>query len=221
MSVKHYAIHLDVRGRCCLVVGGGSVGRRKAETLLDCGARVTVVSPDMAEGLQNMAGHPNLTLSRREYRTADLEGVFLVIGASDDVTLNRRIHREAEQRRILCNIADQPEFCSFILPAVVRRGDLTLTISTAGKSPAVAKKLRRQLETQFGEEYAVLLKLMGNIRKRLLAESHAPEAHKHLFEALLDGGLLDMIRENRIEAIDRLLLHVLGGDYSYAKLMPG
>jgi precorrin-2 dehydrogenase/sirohydrochlorin ferrochelatase len=221
MSVKHYAIQLDVRGRCCLVVGGGGVGRRKAETLLDCGARVTVVSPDMAEGLQKLAGHPNLTLSRREYRTSDLEGVFLVIGASDDVTLNRRIHREAEQRSILCNIADQPELCSFILPAVVRRGDLTLTISTAGKSPAVAKKLRRQLETQFGEEYAVLLKLMGHIRKRLLAESHAPEVHKHLFEALLDGGLLDMIRENRIEAIDRLLLHVLGDGYSYAKLMPG
>jgi precorrin-2 dehydrogenase/sirohydrochlorin ferrochelatase len=221
MSVTYYAINLDIRHRPCLVVGGGGVGSRKSETLLDCGARVTVVSPEMSERLQKLADHGNLTLIRRKYRTEDLEGVFLVIGASDDAALNRRIHREAERRQILCNIVDQPGLCSFILPAVIRRGDLTLTVSTAGKSPAMAKRLRRQLETQFGEEYAMLLRFMGKLRQKLLAEARAPADHKHVFEALIESGLLDMIRENRIEAIDRLLHQRLGNTYSYSKLMTG
>jgi precorrin-2 dehydrogenase/sirohydrochlorin ferrochelatase len=221
MSVTYYAINLDIRRRPCLVVGGGNVGTRKVATLLESGAQVTVVSPDMSEGLQKLAGHPNLTLIRRAYRTEDLAGIYLVIGASSNAQLNRRIGREAGQRQILCNIVDQPDICSFVLPAVVRRGDLTLTVSTAGKSPALAKKLRRQLETQFGEEYAVMLRLMGNLRKRLLEDAHAPEAHKHIFESLLENGLLDMIREGRRDAIDRLLQQVLGQDYSYAQLMTG
>ena len=119
----------------------------------------------------------------------------------------------------LCNIADQPHLCNFILPSIINRGDLTIAISTAGKSPAFAKHLRRRLESQFGPEYATLLTLMGAIRSRLLKEAHAPEAHKHLFEHLIEGGLLEKIRTGDRGEIDILLKSVLGPEYSYDQLM--
>ena len=145
---------------------------------------------------------------------------FLVIGATDDETLNRRIHADAENRHILCNIADRPEICNFTLPAIVERGDFVMAISTAGKSPAFAKHIRKQLETQFGPEYGALLDLMGAIRRRLLAEAHEPEAHKPLFEALIAGNLLDLVKANDVTRIDQLLEKVLGPGYRFNYLMP-
>jgi precorrin-2 dehydrogenase/sirohydrochlorin ferrochelatase len=216
-----YPIHLDIRNRRCLVVGGGGVGTRKVKTLLDCGAYVTVVSPDVQPALQELSGNPALTIKQRKYRSEDIDGVFLVIGATDDAALNRRIGREAAQKDILCNIVDRPESSNFILPAIVRRGDLILTVSTSGQSPAMAKNLRRELERQFGNEYMVMLKLMGAIRKKLLNQAHAPEAHKHLFEQLLNNGLLEMIQDNRTEAINRLLQRILGDEFNYEQLMAG
>ena len=208
--MTYFPIQLDIRGRRCLVVGGGEVGTRKAQSLLACGGAVTVVSPAVTEELQRLAARGDLALRMREYDGADLEGAFLVIGATDDETLNRRVSADAERRGILCNIADRPEKCNFILPAVVRRGDLVLTVSTSGRSPALAKKLRRSLQAQFGEEYAVLLDLMGAIRRRLLAEAHAPEEHKPVFERLVHSDILTWIREGRRHEIDRLLAEVLG-----------
>lgn len=208
--MTYFPIQLDIRGRRCLVVGGGGVGTRKAQSLLACGGAVTVVSPAVTEELQRLAARGDLALRMREYDGADLEGAFLVIGATDDETLNRRVSADAERRGILCNIADRPEKCNFILPAVVRRGDLVLTVSTSGRSPALAKKLRRSLQAQFGEEYAVLLDLMGAIRRRLLAEAHAPEEHKPVFERLVHSDILTWIREGRRHEIDRLLAEVLG-----------
>jgi precorrin-2 dehydrogenase/sirohydrochlorin ferrochelatase len=144
--------------------------------------------------------------------------MFLVMGATDDEALNERIHRDAEARGMLCNIADRPAACNFILPAVIRRGDLVVAVSTSGRSPAFARRLRIQLENQFGPEYGDLLELMGAVRKRLLAAEHAPEAHKPLFEALIDGGLLEMLREKNRHQIDALLLRVLGPDFSLDRL---
>ena len=155
----------------------------------------------------------------RSYREEDLETMFLVIGATDDEELNRRVHRDAEKRGILCNIADRPEICNFILPSVVRRGDLTISISTSGRSPALAKKLRKELELAYGEEYSLLLHLMGAIRRKLLKEAHAPEAHKPLFEQLVDSDLPAMIRDDRRADIDHLLHEVLGQGFTYDTLM--
>lgn len=217
--MRYYPVHLDVRGRPCLVVGGGAVGSRKVHTLLDCGAAVTVVSPAATEALRLLAADGRIGLKQRDYAADDLAGVFLVIGATDDEGLNRRISRDAEEKRILCNIADRPEVCNFILPSIVKRGDLVLTISTAGKSPALAKRLRQDLERQYGAEYAVLLDLMGAIRRRLLAREHAPEAHKPLFEAILDSGILELIRENRRPEIDRLLEGLIGEGFGLEELI--
>lgn len=208
--MRYYPLNLDIRKRSCLVVGGGAVGTRKVETLLACGAKVTVVSPETTPRLNSLAEKGALGLEKRAYRSEDLEGRFLVIGATDDESLNRRVSADADQRNLLCNIADQPALCNFILPAIVDRGDLVITVSTSGKSPAFAKKLRRTLEEQFGKEYEPFLALMGNIRKTLLAEAHEPEAHRHLFEQLIDAGLLDMLRENRSEDVRRLIGRVLG-----------
>ncbi len=216
---RYYPVNLDIRDRQCLVVGGGGVGTRKVEGLRSCGARVTVVSPRLSDRLRPLAESGDIHWQNREYRSGDLEGVFLVIGATDDADLNRRIHADASKRSLLCNIADRPEVCNFILPAVVRRGDLILAVSTSGRSPAFAKKLRKELETRFGPEYADFLDLMGAVREKLLKEDHAPEAHKPLFEALIDRDLLGLIRAGDAAAIDHALAEALGPGFQYGALM--
>jgi precorrin-2 dehydrogenase / sirohydrochlorin ferrochelatase len=217
--MQYYPINLDIRGRRCLVVGGGRVGARKVDTLLQCGGVVTVVSPDVMPKLVQLAADKVICLKQRAYRSTDVQGMFLVIGATDDEKLNRRIHTDADQLNLLCNIADRPEICNFILPAVVRRGDFVMAISTAGKSPAFAKHIRRQLEHQFGPEYGSLLELMGAIRTRLLAQAHEPETHKPLCEQLIAADLLTLVKERKIARIDRLLEEVLGPGYRYDQLM--
>lgn len=217
--MRYYPINLDIRNRKCLVIGGGGVGTRKVATLLDCGAAVFVVSPEVTPKLQDLSNNGNVSLEKRAFRPSDLDGAFLVIGATDDEVLNRTIHLEAERLGILCNIADRPDVCNFILPSIVKRGDLTISISTSGKSPAFAKKLRKDLEAEFGEEYAEFLQLMGGIREKLLAEKHEPEAHKHLFEALINKGLVDMVKHRRTDEINSLLLETLGKGYVVDILM--
>ena len=217
--MEYYPVNLDIKKQKCLVVGGGRVGTRKVLTLLDCGARVTVVSPDAREKLIELANRGAITLEKRPYRETDLDGMFLVIGTTDDEELNHQISLAAEKLNMLCNIADRPQVCNFILPSIVSRGDLTISISTSGKSPALAKKLRIELEEQFGNEYADLLRLMGAIREKLLKQKHEPEAHKHLFEQLISRNLIDMIRDTRKKEIDSLLCEVLGEGFRFDDLM--
>jgi len=217
--MKYYPVHLDINNRNCLVVGGGGVGTRKVKKLLDCGARVTVVSLDVSPDLRDLAASAKIVLAQRAYKSEDLSGMFLVIGATDDEQLNRQISSDAERLNTLCNIADRPEVCNFILPSIVQRDDLVITISTSGQSPAMAKKLRKTLEHQFGAEYGLLLRLMGAIRRRLLSQAHAPEAHKPLFERLINSDLLEMVKKGENEKIDSLLLQVLGEGYKFEELM--
>lgn len=217
--MKYYPVNLDIRNRKCLVVGGGAVGTRKVMTLLDCGAKVTVVSTDVAEKLQELSDSDIIKLEKRPFQISDLDEMFLVIGATDNQEINKEIHSEAERLGILCNIADRPEDCNFILPAIVNRGDLIIAISTSGKSPAFAKKMRKDLEKEFGTEYAEFLKLMGEIRNKLLSEDHEPEAHKHLFEQLIKRDLVEMIKDRDIAAVNSLLFEILGEGYIFDELM--
>ncbi|MBW2567902.1 MAG: bifunctional precorrin-2 dehydrogenase/sirohydrochlorin ferrochelatase [Deltaproteobacteria bacterium] len=217
--MRYYPINLDVLNRKCLIVGGGSVGTRKVLTLLDCGAKVTLVSPDASEKLLELVDNGLIAWEKRSYLTSDLDGTFLVIGATDDEELNHQISADAEKLNMLCNIADRPEVCNFILPAIVNRGDLMISISTSGKSPAFAKTLRKELERQFGVEYAEFLRLMGAIRKKLLSEKHEPEAHKHLFEQIIKSNLVGMIKNNKKEDINSLLFEILGKGYKFESLM--
>jgi precorrin-2 dehydrogenase/sirohydrochlorin ferrochelatase len=218
--MRYYPVNLDIKGRQCLVVGGGRVGSRKVDTLVQCGAVVTVVSAEVSPTVKQLADEKAILLKQRAYRASDVEGMFLVIGATDNETLNRQINADAERLNLLCNIADRPEICNFILPAIVRRGSFVMAISTAGKSPAFAKHVRKRLETQFGPEYGVVLELMGAIRSKLLAGAHEPEVHKPLFEQLIDGDLVALIKDQQIDRIDQLLERVLGPGYRYHQLMP-
>jgi len=217
--MKYYPVNLDIRNRKCLVVGGGTVGTRKVITLLKCGAKVTVVSSDVAEKLQELSDGDIIKLEKRPFQISDLDEMFLVMGATDNQEINREIHSEAERLGVLCNIADRPEVCNFILPAIVNRGDLIIAISTSGKSPAFAKKIRKDLEKVFGTEYAGFLKLMGEIRNKLLNEDHEPEAHKHLFEKLIKRDLIKMIKDRNIAAVNSLLFEILGEGYIFDELM--
>jgi precorrin-2 dehydrogenase/sirohydrochlorin ferrochelatase len=217
--MRYYPINLDIKNRNVLVVGGGGVGSRKVKTLLSCGARVTVVSREVSARLQALAASGEIRLEQRSYQSNDLDGMFLVIGATNDEKLNRQISSDAEQLNTLCNIADRPEVCNFILPSIVHRDDLVITISTSGKSPALAKKLRKDLEKQFGEEYGKLLRLMGAIREKLLRQAHEPEAHKPLFEQLINSDLIGMIQEHKLEDINALLFDILGEGYKIEELM--
>lgn len=217
--MRYYPVNLDIKNRKCLVVGGGSVGTRKVLTLLDCGAIVTLVSPDAAEKLLELADNGSISWEKRSYLASDLDTMFLVFGTTDDEELNRKISADAEKLNMLCNIADRPEVCNFILPSIVNRGDLVISISTSGKSPAFAKKLRKQLEKQFGVEYVEFLRLMGAIREKLLSEKHEPEAHKHIFERLINNDLVEMIKNNRKEDINSLLFDILGKGYEFEDLM--
>ena len=217
--MRYYPIYLDIRDRNCLVVGGGSVGSRKVETLLDCGAKVTVVSIDAGETLKKLSDRGVIQMKERAFQSADLDNMFLVIGATDNEALNFEIYAAARRRGVLCNIADRPEACNFVLPSIVNRGDLIIAISTSGKSPAFAKKLRKQLETQFGNEYAEFLNLMGAIRKKLLSKDHEPEAHKHLFERLIERDLVQLLKNADIENVNALLLDVLGDGYDFNTLI--
>lgn len=216
--MRYYPISLDVQNRHCLVVGGGSVGARKISTLLDCGASVTVVSPRISAKLNELAKKTTLIIKKKPFQFSDLKDKFLVIGATDNQELNQQIHAEAERLGILCNIADRPEACNFILPSIVKKGDLVIAISTSGSSPAFAKKLRKDFEKQFGNEYAVFLELMGAIRKKLLAKDHKPEVHKPLFEQLINKGLVEMIKDSRNKDINLLLHEILGEGYIFEEL---
>jgi len=211
--MKYYPVYLDIKNKACLVVGGGDVGTRKVKTLLDCGAAVTVVSPKSTHELLKLAESGAISLKRRHFRNEDLEGMFLVIGATDDAELNQFLSREAFARNMLCNIADRPEACNFILPSIVNRGDLIIAVSTSGTSPAYAKTLRKELEKRFGPEYADFLGIMGELRAKLLKTAHAPEAHKNLFEALIRSDLLRWVKNKDIPRINEILRQLFGKEY--------
>ncbi len=217
--MRYYPVCLDINQKPVLVVGGGDVGTRKVLTLVECGAHVAIVSPDATKKLVQLATSGRIEWKRRAYRVSDLTGIFLVIGATNNEQVNQQISTQAQQLNLLCNIVDKPKACNFILPSIVRRGDLLISISTSGTSPAFAKQLRKKFEKQFGNEYADFLKLMGAIRKKLLAQAHEPEARKPLFESLLQNDLMNRIKTGDKRAVNTLLLNTFGNGFEYETLM--
>jgi precorrin-2 dehydrogenase/sirohydrochlorin ferrochelatase len=162
-----YPIGLKIDGRRCLVVGGGKVALRKVRGLLESRARVTVVAPTIDAKFSALRADDAIERIERGFEETDLEGAVLVIAATDDEALNRRVKAEAERRGVLCNVADVPDLCDFFLPSVVRRGSLQIAISTDGKAPALASALRRILEGEIGEEYERVLGAAQAVRERL------------------------------------------------------
>ena len=165
-----FPMFVKLEGRSCLVVGAGTVGEPKIRSLLDASASVRVIAPRTTSVVAGWAQAGTITWEAREFNTSDLDGVFLVIAATSSREVNEAIFLDAQRRNVLCNVVDDPEHCDFYYPAVVRRGDLQLAISTNGHSPALAQRIRRELEVQFGPEYGEWLEELGKIRQQLFTQ---------------------------------------------------
>jgi precorrin-2 dehydrogenase/sirohydrochlorin ferrochelatase len=192
-----YPVMLDVAGTSCLVVGGGSVARAKVEGLQAAGAEVTVVAPAVDAGIAGA------TVEQRPYRTGEAAGYRLVIAATDDPEVNRQVFLDADAAGVWVNSADDPANCTFTLPAVVRRGPITVTVATGGLSPALATWLRDRLAEELGPEHVTLLELLAERREALRSEGIATEGLS--WQQALDSGMLDLVRAGRVaEARERL-----------------
>lgn len=182
----YYPIFLNLQGKCCLVVGGGEVATRKVQGLLEAEALVTVVSPALTEILVELVRDGAIRYEARLFRDEDVEGCALVIGATDQPTVQEAVYEASQRHGVWVNIVDVPQACDFIAPAIVRRGALQIAISTSGHSPTLAKRIRQQLEEQYGPEFAELLDWLGQERARIRQEVGDPAARMAYYERLVD-----------------------------------
>jgi precorrin-2 dehydrogenase/sirohydrochlorin ferrochelatase len=211
-------IFLDVTDRECVVVGGGEVAARKVESLLEARARVTVVSPRLSPSMQTIVARGLVAHIARDYQRGDIVGCVLAYAATDDPKLHREIAAEARPLGIPLNVVDVPELCTFIAPAIVKRGALQIAISTAGASPAFAARLRRELEDQFGPEYALTLEVLRAARRRLHADEIDPADRMRRLKDLANSALPDAIAVGDVAAIERILAAHLGDGVGLAAL---
>lgn len=196
-----YPVYLNLRERKCLVVGGGKVAERKIHSLLDCGALVYVVSPQLTPELAVMAGAGEIVHVQRNYTTTDLENAFLVISATNDDKINRRVAGDCLERNVLINVVDDPPQCNFVVPAVYRQGALSISVSTEGKSPMLARKIREGLTEMFGPEYSEFLELMGTLRERIITTVAIPEERRRMFNDLVNSDILDLLKAGQHEKV--------------------
>ena len=216
---RFYPILVDLHGKKALVVGGGKVAQRKIETLLEHGATVQVVAKELTAALEELRRAGRIEFLGEEFSETFVDGVFVVFAATDDAALNRRVSRTAQQRSLLVNAVDQPADCNFIVPSVLSRGDLVIAVSTSGKSPAFARKVRVELEQSFGEEYGLFLNLMGNLRKEILRLGLSQEENKSTFEDLVTSDLLTAIREKNWDLASQIIEKVLGRPVSRNQML--
>jgi precorrin-2 dehydrogenase/sirohydrochlorin ferrochelatase len=208
LDTPFYIACLRLVGRRCVVVGGGSVGLEKVEGLLACGGEVTLIAPDADAELQEYAREGSIRWEQRAYAgPADLEGVFIVIAATDETDVNIAVFGDAERRAMLVNVVDVPPLCNFILPAIVRTGPLAIAISTAGASPALAKRMKREIEGQFGEPYARLAVLLNEVRGWAKGTLPTYQDRKVFFEGIVGGepDPVALLREGDEQAVRELI----------------
>jgi precorrin-2 dehydrogenase / sirohydrochlorin ferrochelatase len=194
-----YIACLRLSGRNCLVVGGGDIGLEKVEGLLACDADVTLIAPDAVEPLQDLAAEGSITWERRAYEPSDLEGKFMAIAATNDTDVNISVYDAAEERAMLVNVVDVPPLCNFILPAIVRTGPLAIAISTAGASPALAKRMKREIAETFGEPYARLAIMLNDARGWAKGNLPTYGDRKDFFEGIVNGDPdpVELVRQGR------------------------
>lgn len=192
------------------MAGGGSVARRKVRSLLDSGAMVEVVSPDVDEKIRAWTENESLKIITDHYQTSYLEGAFLVVAATDDKEVNRKIGADAHKRNILCNIVDNPDLSDFIVPAVARRNGIAVAVSTSGKSPALARRLKDLILRQLPESYVVLNDILGALRSHQAMKQGASSDHKELWRAILDSPILEKIADGSTHEVESILSNILG-----------
>lgn len=196
-----YPVFLNIEGQNCLVIGGGAVAERKVSALLECGARVRVVAPRIEPGLRRLAELGRISLDETSYSPVFLDdlspGRSLVFIATDDRQVNRQAYEDSVARGLTVNTVDDPELCTFYVPASVRRGSLSIAVSTEGKSPLLARRIRENLESQFGPEYSEYIDLLGECREKVLKSRLDDKSRRSLFAELIDSNLLELIRTGR------------------------
>ncbi len=198
--------------RRCLVIGGGEVGLEKVEGLLACDADVTLIAPTAEPALAEYAREGSIRWERRDYLgAADLEGAFMAIAATNDTSVNIAVYEDAERRAMLVNVVDVPPLCNFILPAIVRMSPLAIAISTAGASPALAKRMKREIEAQFGESYARLAMLLNEARGWAKSTLPTYRERKDFFEGIVNGDPdpIALLRKDDSEAGDRAVRELI------------
>src|SRR3954447_5940013 len=208
LDTPFYIACLRLKGRRCVVVGGGEIGLEKVEGLLACEGDVTLIAPDAVPELEQLAREGSIAWEQRAYAgPSDLEGVFIVIASTDDTDTNIRIYEDAERRAMLVNIVDVPPLCNFILPAIVRQGPLAIAISTAGASPALAKRIKAQIADEYGEPYARLAVLLNEARGWAKATLPTYQDRKVFFESIVNGDPdpVEMLRQGNEQAVRDLI----------------
>lgn len=200
--MAYYPLYIDIDSKKCVVIGGGDVAERKVASLVECGANVEVVSPEVTPALDQLSKEGRIKVRDRGYVPGDLEGAILAIAATDDNDLNKEIHKEAVEKRIPINVVDVPELCSFIVPSTVRRGDLVISISTSGSCPALAKNIRKQLQQLFGGEYAGFCEILKNFREEVADKYEEPEERKRALNRLIESDVIELIREGKDREVE-------------------
>jgi len=205
----YFPVFLNLEGRRCAVIGGGLVSLRKVKSLLRCGARVDVVSPSFCQGLTALAAEGRVTLIKRSYRPGDLAGALIAVAATGDGELNARIWKDGRKANVPVNVVDDAAVSDFILPALLRRGGITIAVSTSGMSPALARRIRTRLEGEIGPEYAALAMLVEEVRGELRRSGAKISAAR--WQAALDlDALLELIRDGKKQQAGSLLRRSLG-----------
>lgn len=203
-----YPLNLKLEGRRCVVIGGGAIATRKTEGLLRCGARVTVISPELNEDLAALAEEGAIEVLKRPYRRGDLQGAVLAIAGTSRREVNEAVAAEARETGVLVNVVDVPDLCDFYLPARVRRGPLQVTVGTDGVFPGFSKAMRRHLETIVGEEYGPYVEMLGRYRARIITLAGAARK-KEAERALLDAPALPLVAEGKLDEAEALLAAAL------------
>lgn len=203
----YYPVFLKLDGREAVIIGGGEVAERKVALLLACGARVTIVSPEVTGAIQRWAQEGRIRLEQRLYRPGDLTPAYLAIAATDDNRVNQAVMEEARSRGVLLNVVDDAEKCDFIAPAVVQRGDLVVAVSTGGKSPAMARRMREELEQLLTPEYGDLLEVLAQVRSQVRKLHLRPSPE--YWQACIDEELKGLVRRGELEAAKARLLRML------------
>jgi precorrin-2 dehydrogenase len=208
--VRYYPVYLNLEGRACVVVGGGPVAEGKVAELVEAGARVTVVSPALTPRLAQLVDSGRIEHRARPYRRGDLAGALVAIGGTDDRSVNREVWKEARDSGVLLNLVDDPPRCGFIAPAVVRRGDLAIAVSTGGKAPTLAVRLRERIEELVGDEHARFLELAGDFRAPLARAQPSFEERRERWYRLVDSDVLELLRRGEEEAARSRMREILG-----------
>jgi len=206
--MSYYPVFLNLSGQRCLVVGGGAVAERKVEGLLEAEASVTIVSPTLTDALERRVKEKKIRHYMREYRKGDLAGYRLGFVATDNPQINRAVYEEAQEAGVLLNSADDPAHCDFILPSVLRRGELQVAVATGGSSPALSRAIREELEEYFSQDYALLSDIVADVRRELKEKGIASDAES--WRRALNGDVRRLVREGDIEAAKRLLREEVG-----------